>query len=279
MHMSDDNKFQTASKAYVRFVMDELRLTPSGLAKSAGIASSTLTRALNDPGHKFTLSTSTLGKIAKASGISPQPFFDTSDFVDMSMIPFVSKTLYDESWGENANPTSEEFEDTAEYSTLVVGQAAAGVWKTPEIARLEDLGALALAITGYARSDVFALIMTDEHAEPFAHRGDYVICVRRRAMEWSLGHGDLVIVERTRDKGSLIELTARRLIEVKGGSPYLRFDNQGRGFEEELLLKKDMTDSPDCKLLGVARYVIRSVHDKALDDEAYRRGFRRSKVK
>jgi hypothetical protein len=63
--------FETAALAYVRHVLSECRLSARGLAIAAGISPSTLTRALNDPKHKFTLSMKTIEKIAQYSGINP----------------------------------------------------------------------------------------------------------------------------------------------------------------------------------------------------------------
>lgn len=58
---------------YVRTVMARTGLSATALANRAGIASTTLTRAMNDPHHKFQLSLSTLQKIQAATGI---PFLD-----------------------------------------------------------------------------------------------------------------------------------------------------------------------------------------------------------
>jgi len=66
-----------AAKAYVRHVLEMTGLSASSLAKRVGVASTTLTRALNDPQHKFALSTSTLERIARGTGISPARFFET----------------------------------------------------------------------------------------------------------------------------------------------------------------------------------------------------------
>lgn len=54
---------------YVRTVMERTGLSATGLANRAGIASTTLTRAMNDPQHKFQLSLTTLQKIEAATGI------------------------------------------------------------------------------------------------------------------------------------------------------------------------------------------------------------------
>lgn len=54
---------------YVRTVLSQMGWSASRLAREAGIAATTLTRALNNPDHKFKLSLTTLEKIRAASGI------------------------------------------------------------------------------------------------------------------------------------------------------------------------------------------------------------------
>lgn len=50
-------------KAFVRDVLARHKLAPGALAEKVGISASTLTRALNDPHHKFKFSLTTLRKI------------------------------------------------------------------------------------------------------------------------------------------------------------------------------------------------------------------------
>ncbi|MGV8833270.1 MAG: LexA family protein [Devosia sp.] len=73
--MSNENE---QAKAYVQHVMARLHVAATALAAKAGISATTLTRPLNDPEHKFALSTSTLGKIAEATGISYLEYLRTT---------------------------------------------------------------------------------------------------------------------------------------------------------------------------------------------------------
>jgi transcriptional regulator with XRE-family HTH domain len=50
-------------KAYVQDVLQRHKLSPGGLAAKVGVSASTLSRAMNDPGHKFKFSVGTLQKI------------------------------------------------------------------------------------------------------------------------------------------------------------------------------------------------------------------------
>src|SRR5207249_8741620 len=76
--------FEAAALAYVRYVLAETDLKPGALAQKAGISASTLTRALNDPKHKFTLSMRTIERIANASGINPASFLEAKDSTELT---------------------------------------------------------------------------------------------------------------------------------------------------------------------------------------------------
>lgn len=65
--MSDLNKNQLA---YLRRVMERTGLAPTALAQAAGVASTTLTRPLNDPDYAFEISNRTIKKIEAATGIA-----------------------------------------------------------------------------------------------------------------------------------------------------------------------------------------------------------------
>jgi transcriptional regulator with XRE-family HTH domain len=64
------------TKAYVRYVMERTGLSATALAKKADMPSTTLTRPLNNPEHKFALSSTTIEKIARATGISLSAFLN-----------------------------------------------------------------------------------------------------------------------------------------------------------------------------------------------------------
>jgi hypothetical protein len=65
--MTDLNKNQLA---YIRRVMERTGLAPTALAQAAGVASTTITRPLNDPDYAFEISNRTIKKIEAATGIS-----------------------------------------------------------------------------------------------------------------------------------------------------------------------------------------------------------------
>lgn len=59
---------------YITHVMSECGMNATSLAAAAGVSSTTLTRPLNSPDHKFDLSRKTLDKIQSATGVPYLPF-------------------------------------------------------------------------------------------------------------------------------------------------------------------------------------------------------------
>ncbi len=265
MKSDDPNFFDARAKTYVRYVLDELKLKPSGLAKMAGLATTTLTRALNDPTHKYTLSMSTLAKIYKASGVNFNPFFETNDFPALSMIPYASRDLLDESWGENANEVSRDVENDGD-TTLVIGEASVGIWIEERIGKLEELGTLWVSIPKTTGLEAFALKMADESAEPFIHKGEYALCRRRRPSD-TLRHGDLVVVERWNSFPRMMELSVRRLVHIEGEDPYLRADNQADRYSYRVFPRPDLHDTDAVKIVGIVTLAVRHVWDEKMNDE------------
>ncbi|MBB4103552.1 helix-turn-helix domain-containing protein [Allorhizobium borbori] len=252
--MSENDFYDAAAKTYVRYVLDELKLSPSALARGAGLSSTTLTRALNDPGHKFTLSTSTLGKIMKFSGINFNPFFEAKDFAEMSMAPFERDDITDESWGP-AKPFDPARSEG--HVTIVIGHAAAGVWKVPELLKLEKHPPLWVTLPKVNATDAFGLLIDDDSSSPSVERGEYALCLRTKAARTPPAHSDLLVVERWRDGGGLMEITLRRLIEPEGASPYLRFDNMEK-YPEVIPYEPDAKDT---KVIGVVEWTLRNPTD------------------
>ncbi len=103
------------TKAYVRHVMEVTKLSATGLAKKAGMPSTTLTRPLNDPEHKFSLSSTTIEKIAAATGISLGSFLSSRGTVrELERIPV------DEAWQPTPDTDGEGF-DRESYSPNIPG--------------------------------------------------------------------------------------------------------------------------------------------------------------
>lgn len=67
MSTSDEDQIRD----YLRRAAEAIKTDLTGLARSSGLAPSTLTRFVNGKDGKFLLSTRTLAKVARASGLTP----------------------------------------------------------------------------------------------------------------------------------------------------------------------------------------------------------------
>jgi SOS-response transcriptional repressor LexA len=83
---------------WVRYVAKVMNLTPTGVARAAGLSPSTLNKLLNDPSHDKLLTTRTLQKITDVSGIPPMqlPTTDKIGFAEQEAIPFIYDSSRDE---------------------------------------------------------------------------------------------------------------------------------------------------------------------------------------
>lgn len=60
-----------AHRSWIIEIGHQLGLTPTQIAKQAGLVATTLTRLANDPDHKHALSSTTIDKIVRKLGVSP----------------------------------------------------------------------------------------------------------------------------------------------------------------------------------------------------------------
>jgi transcriptional regulator with XRE-family HTH domain len=243
--MQRDN--DSATLAYIRHVIREMGISATALAKIAGVSSTTLTRPLNNSEYKFNLSATTIEKIAAVSGINPGPFFNNKDFASVSLASAHDKDAYDPKiWGTTALDHIE--------SALIIGRAASGFWQ--EIGKIEDFyGSLFLTSPGYAAKDCFAVQVADGHAAELAFPGDFLFCIRYDAYKRELVTGHSVLVERRKEGGRLIELTARRLQKTKRGwllTTYMK----GRLNSDQLTIA-ELPGSEEASVIGVIEYGVR----------------------
>jgi transcriptional regulator with XRE-family HTH domain len=240
-------KLDLAALAYLRHVLLQTKLSPSALAKKAGLASTTLTRALNDPDHKFALTTTTLQKIAEASGINPAPFLQAEDVAELSMAPILrpERIYEDRRWGTKFFG--------APNVTPVVGEIAAGKWIEPEVYPPAKNGFIDLVASPPATaSDCFCVVVADDSFDVYARPGDFLFCYRAEGPPVS----DLVVVERRDAKNFKIELTARHIKKRLSGGWILEPSvTHGQPFEAVEL--DSLEGTPKLKIIGYVRWILR----------------------
>lgn len=240
---------ELAALAYLRHVLRVMKVTPSALAKRAGLSSTTLTRALNDPEHKFTLTTTTIQKIADASGINPAPFLNAGDVGELS-----ATHLYDAENVYDPKKWSSDFFGGLQ-STLVIGEIAFDVWIEPEVFSSVKYGNLPLALPPFKPSDCFGCVVKDQSVDRYARGGETLFCARFEKLK--LSSPSLVIVERRDPQRFLVELTCRILRKV-GDRWRLEFASHSKNFSEVIELDS-LEARPDLKIFGSVLFVVRDL--------------------
>lgn len=251
--MANMNDMNAGAARYIRYVLGELKISPSRLAKDAGIAPTTLTRFLNDTSYKFTVSTTTIEKIAKASGINPAPFFDSKTQADIAKVAYYhTGGVYDASWGDQGNEPSKK-------TTVVIGEVAAGNWREMEIFDIMEQPPLGVDLSFYESKDCFALVVRGESINRIARDGDYLLCVRRDAMKWPFNSGDLAIVQRSREGGRLIEVTAKQLKKINDEWELWPVSDDER-FKKPITVES-LDDTQEITFVGIVQFVVRRPND------------------
>ena len=200
MHQKGMTDLSAGAIAYVRFVLEHHGLSPSALAKRAQISSSTLTRALNDPHHKFALSIKTLDKIALATGHNYARFLDPSDWIG---------DKYSQS------PEAEEYRERSREAlrrmTPIDGAVCAGLWMTRAVREERATGRFVDAqVCTIDPIYQIALWVEGPSCDLFASDRDLLICSRIDPNSYLFSNRALLCVERWRKDEDLVEITVRK---------------------------------------------------------------------
>lgn len=254
--------FATAALAYVRYVLGEMKISPTALAKRAGISSTTLTRALNDRKHKFSLSVTTLQKIYQASGISPARFLNAQELDRLRPAPFERGLP---GLAEETNTFSKGFRGGTDFRqrsrdlgvTAVAGTIAVGRWRELTVLDIGKYGAVSLRHSFYEPGECFVCIVGDESINRKARKDELLYCVRLDADNIALRDNSIVIVERRSEDGLKIELTARKVLTSVNGLS-LHFESTDANFKEVLEVP-DLVASKPLRLIGLVEYVFRPI--------------------
>lgn len=247
---------EAAALAYVRFVLKQMDISPSALAQGAGISSTTLTRPLNKPGHKFAISTPTLNKIAQFSGISFAPFFDapSTEAINDAVL-FKPEIVFDPTKWPNETHDLQDME-----FTLFAGEVAAGHWREVEASDFLRFGPLDLRLSRTRPKDTFACMVRGTSINRVAQDGEILLCIKHEAA--GDRPGEVAIVERLSEDGRLVELTAKRALQRGDGSWILRYDSDDPRFQGELEVAS-LDDSTMVSIVGWVEYVVRQPERKS----------------
>lgn len=249
-------KMEAAAIAYVQYVMNILGVSPSGLAKKAGISSTTLTRALNDPKHKFTLSMTTLGKIEGATGIALAPFLESDDQATLTRAASFPPETFQ---AKRGHISMLDRETPFHAMVVVIGEVHPGFWQDPTLAATSHLP-LFLALAGWRPKDTFACIARGAGAMPIARPHEYLICRRLIPEEHDeilLSSRTVIVQARSPKDAFKIELTVRLLQGRGKGFDLITFDPKDWRKRLSTIHLSDLKGDASLQVLGVVEYVAR----------------------
>ena len=152
-------------RRWIRDILEQSQETPTALARKAGIASTTLTRFLNEQ-DKTVLSFRTIAKIAHAAGVSP---------IGLAPAPRQQARGFELEASPHDISDMENPSHLTAIEALIRGRPAATPWV---------LQSYTLENAGYLQGDI---LIVDLNAKPKA--GD-IVCVQ--AFQWSQGKSETI---------------------------------------------------------------------------------------
>lgn len=261
--------FNAAALAYVRFVLEQMHISPHALATGAGIAPSTLSRALNDPKHKFSLSGKTIEKIAEFSGINPGAFLEAQDVAQLSTEHMFRPDVFNkEKWGEQGWSPASEQDQAGPRVTMFAGVIESGKWKEPTVLDWTYYPPVLYRHSSYASRDCFACYVKGDSADLFAQDGDTLYCIRLEASgrtNHRVRH--VVVVQTERRDQFMIELSCRIIDPKAGGGWVMHGASKSKEYHKPVFIQ-DLTAAKSMKILGIVdcvlRYPEQTLYDLAL---------------
>ena len=266
-------KFDVAALAYVRFVLEQMHISPHKLAVGAKIAPSTLTRALNDPDHKFSLSGKTIEKIAEFSGINPASFLEAKDVAQLSTEHiFTPEAVFNkEKWGDQSWPGFPGTEPGEPRVTLFAAVVESGKWKEPAVLDITYFPPVLYRHSAYSPRDCFACFVRGNSADMFARDGDTLYCVRFEvSSQTKYRNRHVVIVQTERRDEFLIEISCRIIEPNRTGGWIMHGASHTKEYHKPVFIH-DLSSIKSMKILGfvdcVLRYPEQILQDIALKHE------------
>lgn len=99
----------------------------------------------------------------------------------------------------------------------VIGTVRAGAWQDVDDSLGESMGEFVPSVSDYPTEWQYAFVVEGESLNKIARPGARLVCVDIIKSQIDIADGDLVIVERTRFAGQMIERTAKRVRETLAG--------------------------------------------------------------
>lgn len=188
---SMESEPKTTLQKAVHARMDELGLNAYQAAKKAGLGDSFVRDILR--GKTRSPSANNLAKLAAALDTTPAKLLGRDDTT--SQVRQVSAPI---------------------EGVPILGRVAANTWYTVDDADFEmhidddDIERIP-SVSGYPVDWQFGMIVDGNCLNKVAHHGDRLVCLDLIKSQLDVEEGDLVIVERTRFEGMMVQRTAKRV--------------------------------------------------------------------
>lgn len=182
MHMAD---YKTEALAYLRQVIAQTGKSATELARVAGVNQTTFTRPLNNAEHKYAVKFQALQDLANQTGV-PLP---------QSLAVARSKA---------GAPVLKQLAVRFEVG-------AGGFLERDELPQ-EPYGAhTVVSVAPYADAEQWLERVVSDSMDRVIPIGSLIHVVNAIGINYRPRHGDIVVVERTRSQGALVERTVKRL--------------------------------------------------------------------
>lgn len=130
----------------------------------------------------------------------------------------------------------------------IVGEVAAGIWMEAALFETEstELSTISHDVRFPPQSQ-FVVRVRGESLNKIAANGDLLLCVNYFAAGIEPMVNDLVLVERSRDSGSTIERTAKRLVRMNGSRELMPESTDPR-FQETVVFREGDFEATEVKI-------------------------------
>lgn len=185
-------------RRWMKHVTDVRGITPAAWARMAGVAPSTIQRAIKED-YQFVTSSRTLMKLAEAVG-------------------------------ETLPPVDQSSNDRPDFKHLVIrNEVGAGVWRMLDDLSQVDLGtAPVFADPAYVRFPQWLERVVGDSMDLEYPPGTLLHVVDAIELGYSARAGDHVVVERTRDQGGTVERTVKEVAFSQHGIQLIARSNNPR---------------------------------------------------
>jgi SOS-response transcriptional repressor LexA len=215
------DELREAARDFLRRGLNKTGWTAYRWAKEAKVASTTITRLLNDPEWTNIPKAVTLQKLATAAGLELPDTLNFTATMDLSAV---------------------------ERSIPVLGEVRAGSWeRIPDEPSVQEW--LPMDVPEYAGASLFAVRVSGRSMDLLYPDGTYVVCAP--PAEVGLREGDCVVVRR-RNAADLAETTLKQVERKKDGSFILCPRSSDPAFQEPIQIPpRDEMDHAGVEIIGV----------------------------